>query len=150
MRITVPPVVQVALVGALMWLVHYFGLGPELTFAGRGLLARACFLIGVLILAAAVVAFIRQKTTVSPMAPSEASKLVTQGLFRFSRNPMYLAMLLLLTGWAILLSNPVNALALIGFVWFMTEFQIKPEEEALRDKFGEEYAEYCRKTRRWI
>ncbi len=150
MRISVPPVAQTIIAGALMWLIHRVDLGPALAFSGQRLVAAGFVLAGFLIGAAAVAAFVKQKTTVNPMAPESASKLVTDGLFRISRNPMYLAMLLLLIGWAVWLGDIATVPPLIGFVWFMTAFQIKPEEEALREKFGEAYADYCRRTRRWI
>ena len=94
--------------------------------------------------------FRKQRTTFNPTQPTNASSLVKTGIFRMSRNPMYISMLLLLIGWAVKLGNPFSILILILFVWYMTQFQIKAEEEALTKIFGTEYKEYCRKVRRWL
>jgi protein-S-isoprenylcysteine O-methyltransferase Ste14 len=63
---------------------------------------------------------------------------------------MYLGLLLLLTAWAIWLSNPVALIFLPVFMLYMTLFQIRPEEKALLDKFGSEYLAYMRSVRRWL
>ena len=101
-------------------------------------------------LALALGAFIRARTTVNPLAPEEAATLVTTGLYRISRNPMYLAMAAILTGGAFLMGNLSAFVAPILFVWLMTEFQIKPEERALQARFGEAFDAYRIRTRRWI
>ena len=98
----------------------------------------------------AVSAFVRAKTTVNPLDPGSAEKLVTTGLFRFSRNPMYLGMLLALTGWVIWLGAWSAMLAPALFIWIMTAFQIKPEERSLQLKFGDQFTLYRTRTRRWI
>jgi protein-S-isoprenylcysteine O-methyltransferase Ste14 len=75
---------------------------------------------------------------------------VTSGIYRLSRNPMYLGFLLALAGWTVFLGN-IIALALLPlFVAHMNAFQIKPEERALLAKFGPAYAQYMRTTRRWL
>ena len=89
-------------------------------------------------------------TTVNPMRPSETKTLVTKGLYRFSRNPMYFGMLLLLVGWAILLFTLTSWLGIPLFIWYMNQFQIKPEEAILQKTFGEGYQKYMAQVRRWI
>ena len=106
--------------------------------------------VGVLIEAVSVLAFLRARTTVTPLKPEKASTLVVGGLYRASRNPMYLGMLILLIGWALWLGNPASLLLLPMFVIYLTVFQIKPEEAALAEKFGADYDAYCRRVRRWI
>ena len=101
-------------------------------------------------LSAMVGAFVHAKTTVNPLAPESAEELVTSGLFRFSRNPMYLGMLLVLTGGLIWLGAWSAMLAPILFIWVITEIQIKPEERALQQKFGDQFTLYRSRTRRWI
>ncbi|GJL91422.1 methyltransferase family protein [Hyphococcus sp.] len=150
MRTLIPPPLHGLLVGLLMWLVNRYFPFSELAFPGRTPLAIVFIVLGGLIEVAALATFVKRKTTINPVVPSNASVLVTDGLFQFSRNPMYLALLLVLIGWALWLGSPVNAALLVGFIWFLTEFQIKPEEDALREKFGENYTQYCRETRRWI
>ena len=150
MTLRIPPVLQVIIFGALSWAAAR--LLPALAFSidgvpliGWGLIALA----GVILLLS-VQTFVRAETTVNPVSPDQANKLVVSGLYRFSRNPMYLAMALLLTGGALILENFAALIGPALFVAAMTYLQIKPEECALQEKFGDEYAEYCQRTRRWI
>jgi protein-S-isoprenylcysteine O-methyltransferase Ste14 len=76
--------------------------------------------------------------------------MVVTGIYRISRNPMYLGMLLLLVAWAILLSNLAASLVLPLFVLYMNHFQISPEEVALASRFGADFAAYCKAVRRWL
>jgi protein-S-isoprenylcysteine O-methyltransferase Ste14 len=99
---------------------------------------------------AGVVAFRRERTTVNPLTPNASSAVVSHGVYRFSRNPMYLGFLVALAGWAVYLSNVASALLLPVFVAYMNQYQIKPEERALLAKFGEQYAQYMSRVRRWI
>jgi len=85
-----------------------------------------------------------------PFNPYQTSSLVISGLYRFSRNPMYFGMLLTLTAWVLYLGHPVGLIGLVLFVLYMNEFQIKPEEKAMHEKFGDEYATYQDRVRRWI
>ena len=97
-----------------------------------------------------ILTFIRSRTTVNPMQPNRASRLVVSGVYRLSRNPMYLGMVLMLSGWAWLLGNPIGWLAVWLFARVLVIVQIGPEEIALRDRFGESYVDYCRCVNRWI
>lgn len=89
-------------------------------------------------------------TTVHPLEPNKATYLVTDGVFRFSRNPMYLGLLLLLIGWAVWLGSASPWLVPPLFVIVLTLVQIIPEERALHQRFGEEYVSYQRSVSRWI
>ncbi len=150
MKLKVPPVGQFVLTIFLCYGISKYL--PELNFQFSGqrviylLLAGVCFIM----LALALIEFQRARTTVDPLHPDKASSLVTSGIFRFSRNPMYLGMLLLLMAFVLKTGNPINFIPVMAFVWSMTEFQIKPEEQALKEIFGEEYQSYLSKTRRWI
>jgi len=84
------------------------------------------------------------------MSPETASRLVDSGIFRFSRNPMYLALLMALGAWGIFLGNLWGLLLIAGFVFYMNQFQIKPEERALETTFGPAYINYKSKVRRWL
>lgn len=97
-----------------------------------------------------IAAFFRRKTTVNPLTPSKTNTLVVDGFYSFSRNPMYLGILMILTGWTLWLGNILNLVLLGLFIWVINELQIKPEEKALRKKFGAEYEAYCKRVRRWI
>lgn len=96
-----------------------------------------------------VLRFRQHGTTVSPTRPAQASVLVTTGLYRLSRNPMYLGLLC----WTMALACHLGGMGVwIGplVLWgWLDRFQIVPEERALQARFGEEYAEYCRRVRRW-
>ena len=107
-------------------------------------------LIGVFVSASGIREFNKASTTVNPLKPDEASSLVTTGVFRRTRNPMYVGLFLILTGWMVWLESLGNLLMLAVFVLVLTELQIKPEERALRQLFGEEYVRYCSQVRRWI
>jgi len=97
-----------------------------------------------------VLQFLRAKTTVNPLQPGAASALVTGGIYRFTRNPMYLGMAAMLLAWAVYLSN-IAALAVLPlFVLYMNRFQIGPEERALQARFGAEFEAYRARVRRWV
>jgi protein-S-isoprenylcysteine O-methyltransferase Ste14 len=105
---------------------------------------------GLLVAVAGVLAFRRQRTTINPLHPEQSTALVTTGIYRHTRNPMYLGLLLVLLGFAIWLGNVLAPIMLVAFVLYLTRFQIVPEERVLREKFGEEYARYMRRVRRWL
>jgi protein-S-isoprenylcysteine O-methyltransferase Ste14 len=149
MKLKIPPVALVLLVAALMWAVNRIT-DFTFTFEGQLWIAKGLFGLCTFVLVFSLYAFRKLKTTVDPMKPDKASNLVTIGIYHITRNPMYLAMLLLLLGWAVKLGNPLSLLLLVFFVWYMNQFQIKPEEEALTELFGEDYQNYCKKVRRWI
>lgn len=106
--------------------------------------------IGVGVLLAGVWAFRRHRTTVNPLHPEHTTFVVTGGVYRYTRNPMYLGLLLVLLALALWLGNGIAPIMLIVFVLYLTRFQIVPEERALLAKFGDEYARYTRQVRRWI
>lgn len=150
MKLVIPPPLIGLLTGAGMW-----GLArmlPDLTVEASLLrwCAVAVMAVGVLIEAVSVLAFLRARTTVTPLKPEKASTLVVSGLYHVSRNPMYLGMLILLIGWALWLANPAALILPPVFVLYLTVFQIKPEEAALSEKFGSDYEAYRGRVRRWI
>jgi protein-S-isoprenylcysteine O-methyltransferase Ste14 len=87
---------------------------------------------------------------VNPTQPETSSTIVTSGIYRWSRNPMYAGFLLILAGWAVQLASIAAVLLLPAFVLYMNRYQIQPEERALTDKFGAEYLSYRRRVRRWL
>ncbi len=150
MRLLIPPPVQGLIFGAAMWQLARLLPQFAMSFPGDRYVALVCLIIGVGMELIAVRAFFVAKTTVNPLKPENANKLVISGLYKISRNPMYLGLLIFLTGWAIWLGNPLNVGLLVLFVAYITYSQIKPEEAVLREKFGADYADYCRSVRRWI
>lgn len=105
--------------------------------------------LAVLLEGSAVLAFLRRRTTVNPLTPQRSRVLVVSGFYRVSRNPMYLGMLCLLLAWAWWLQQWPALLGPLLFVLWLNRFQIAPEERALLALFGEDYAAYCRRVRRW-
>lgn len=98
----------------------------------------------------AVTHFFKAGTTVHPHCPEKSSRLVAHGIYRYSRNPMYLALLLLLIAWSLHLGWLLAPLGWGLFVLWITRFQIRPEERTLERLFGDEYRAYCRRVRRWL
>jgi len=144
-----PPVIALA-IGIAMWGLSVGTDAFRFEFPGRGAIALAVAGAGLLIDLVSVVAFIRARTTVNPLAPDKANALVVSGLYRFSRNPMYLGMLLILLGWALWLGQSLALPLLAAFVIAIEALQIRPEEAALEQKFGDEYRAYKKRVRRWI
>ncbi len=95
-------------------------------------------------------AFRRAGTTVNPMAPERSTQLIVHGLHRWSRNPMYLGHAVLLVGVALLLRNAAALVPALLYVAYISRFQIVPEERALCARFGQPYADYCARVRRWL
>jgi len=94
--------------------------------------------------------FIKFNTTVNPINPENTTSLVTSGIYRISRNPMYLGFALVLAGLGAFLGNLSSLFVIAMFIWYITKYQIIPEENVLENKFGEGFREYKTKVRRWI
>lgn len=146
----IPPIFQVIICGGVSWIVAKNANMLDYDWTGNTILGAIFIVAGVLLIIAALLEFKRAKTTINPIDPSKAQNLVADGLYKYTRNPMYLSLALLLIGYAILQSDLLAFLGPLLFVVMMTVLQIKPEEATLRAKFGEAYEAYCRKTRRWI
>lgn len=146
----VPPALIMLVFGVLMYVLDKFLPIGEFDFFGRQELAMFLFGLGALVMLLSMIQFFIKKTTVDPRNPDKASNLVTNGIFKFTRNPMYLGMLLFLLAIGLKLGNAFNTLIAAAFVAYMNRFQIKPEEEALSKIFGKEYSIYCKLTRRWF
>lgn len=150
MSLKLPPVVVVFIFGAAMFLLATFLPVGFFNFFGRTVLVKILLVVLVLILSASTYKFFKAKTTVNPKDLDKTSALVTSGVYAYTRNPMYLAMLLLLIAWGLYLGNAFNTLLAAGFVSYINAYQIKPEEEILTVKFGKEFTMYTKKVRRWF
>lgn len=137
-------------IGLLMWLVARspFGYRMEVPFTAEA--GTVIIVLGMVVVALGMVQFARLKTTVNPLDLTQSTRLAIGGVYRYTRNPMYLGLTLILFGWVLHLDSPVNILLLVAFVLVITELQIKPEEAALKRLFGEEYEKYFRRVRRWL
>ena len=150
MKLLIPPPIVAALCGLAMWGIAHVLPQTRLAFSFQTLLASIFIVAGLSIDLVSIGAFRKAKTTVTPLAPEKASSLVVTGLYRYTRNPMYVGMLFILTGVAIWLGSLVNALVLIAFVAYITVFQIMPEEARLAQVFGADYERYRTRVRRWL
>lgn len=150
LELKIPPAVLVLLYGVAMWLASDYlpTLAVELPY--REALTSAFVIAGGWFGVSGILAFRKARTTVNPEKPDTASVLVTNGVYRVSRNPMYFGLLLALLGWATYLSNILPFIGLPMFVAYMNRFQIHPEEQALSARFGAKYHDFLRSVRRWI
>ena len=150
LELKVPPPAVALLLGIAMWLASAASSPLALVLPGRRPIALVVVALSVAIGAAGMLSFRRARTTINPTTPDAASSLVVTGIYRFTRNPMYLGFFLLLTGWAIYLANIPAFAGPVLFVLYINRFQIAPEERALAAKFGTAFDDYRRRTRRWI
>ncbi len=150
MKYKLPPVVVFMVFGLLMYLLASYLPVGNFDFFGRYPLAIGISGIALLLALLSLYQFAKAKTTVDPIKPSKASVLVVSGIYQYTRNPMYLALLLILIAIGLKLGNAFNTIIAAGFVYFMNHFQIKKEEEALLKLFGKDYRLYCKAVRRWF
>ena len=120
----------------------------QLFFSPVNYLGIVAIFLGIAIVLFCAYVFRQKNTTIKPF--QESSYLVKEGIFNYTRNPIYLGMIIFLIGlWLFLGSlSPVFIIPL--FVGLIQEKFIKQEEKMLEDKFGEEYQEYKLTVRRWI
>jgi protein-S-isoprenylcysteine O-methyltransferase Ste14 len=150
LELKIPPVLVAAITAMLMWGTYI--LTPEILIAKelRFVFVYLIAVVGVAIGLAGVISFKKARTTVNPLKPENCSALVDSGVFKITRNPMYLALLFALIAWGLFLGS-IYALVWGGcFVFYMNRFQIQPEERALKKQFGEQFVKYTHGVRRWI
>ncbi|MBT9553679.1 MAG: isoprenylcysteine carboxylmethyltransferase family protein [Hydrogenophaga sp.] len=150
LELKVPPPVVGLVVGVAMWFLAPLGPGLAVPDPARLWLALAVAAVGAGFDLTGLIAFVRRHTTVNPLRPTNTSALVTSGVYRITRNPMYLGMACLLTAWAVWLGALWPWLGPVAFVLYITRFQIQPEERVLTTLFGEAYTAYTRRVRRWL
>ena len=150
LELRVPPPVLALCLALLMWFTSSLVPPVVVPFGVRVGIALALVVIGQSISISGMVSFRRARTTINPIKPSAASSLVTSGVYRYTRNPMYLGLSVTLMAWAVFLSNLMALLAVPLFVLYISRFQINPEERVLSSLFGAEYAAYKEKVRRWL
>lgn len=145
----VPPPVVTSVVALLMWgLFLWF---PQAVAAKSSTTLAAVFcVVGLAFIVAGVGAFKQRKTTVNPLDLGKSTAMVNHGIYRVTRNPMYVGMLFLLFAWALFLAHILAMLCLVPWLVYMSRFQIDPEERAMNELFGDEYRVYCQQVRRWL
>jgi protein-S-isoprenylcysteine O-methyltransferase Ste14 len=150
LELKIPPLVVGVIIAMLMWLISWALPTYVFAFPLQQDVAVGFWLAGVVITGVAVMSFGRAKTTVNPMKPESTASLVQSGIYRFTRNPMYLGFFFALVGLGVLLGNALAVLLLSVFIFYMNRFQIEPEERALTALFGREYVAYSSRVRRWL
>lgn len=150
LELKIPPVILVVFFALAMWLLAPLTASFTISTVLSVTLALCLAVTGIAVALAGVMAFRRANTTVDPRVPQQSASLVIVGIYRYSRNPMYLGFLLLLTAYACYLQSWLALALLPLFVLYMNQFQIKPEEYHLLQKFGSAYQAYLTKVRRWL
>ncbi|MEY8205361.1 MAG: isoprenylcysteine carboxylmethyltransferase family protein [Bermanella sp.] len=151
LELKIPPPVAALVMAGLMYVskgLYQDVFGFELEY--KLLMAAMISVLALLLDFAALWVFVRAKTTVNPIKASNVSALVTSGIYRYSRNPMYVGNFLFLFAWLIFLSSALNAIFLVFYVLYTNKFQITPEERILRERFGDDYRAFCLRVRRWV
>lgn len=146
----IPPPVVGALVAGGMWGLSPFASSLALPSTVRTVAVAVLLVAGLAFDLLGLLAFRAARTTVNPLAPGRAAALVTGGVYRITRNPMYLGMALLLLAWAVYLSAWPAFAGPVAFVLYITRFQIRPEERVLQAKFGDAFTHYAERVRRWL
>lgn len=147
MALKIPPPLWLTLFGALMWLIAKTLPGAPWHAPG---LAITLFLIGSVLCLSGAYALHQARTTLNPHHPENSRTLVRHGIYRYSRNPIYLGMAFLLAAWAAHLGHALPWLGIAGFIYCLNRYQIRPEETILHNTFTTDYEHYSRHTRRWL
>ena len=150
LRLKIPPIIQAGICLLAMWLLSRYLPLSSFEIMSRPAITAIITAFGGLIGVTGIVSFRKAKTTVDPRTPDKASKLVIVGIYNYTRNPMYLGLLVILVGLAVLFGALSPFLTIPIFVWFMNRLQIEAEEEALEELFVESFREYKLKVRRWL
>ena len=148
MKNKIPP----PLVTLFFGLCIYFSQGyfPEFNLEFLTILSYIFYFTGLTILVLAVRLFKKQNTTVNPIKIENASSLVTSGIFKYSRNPMYLGMVMILLGLALMFNLIGGIFFTLLFAIYITKYQIRPEEEVMERLFGEDFLKYKNNVRVWL
>jgi len=150
LELKIPPPLVMLITAAEMWALARFGASAGIGSFWTGALIVIAVCSGFALATAGLFDFKRADTTIHPTKPEETSALVVSGMYRYSRNPMYLGLTLVLLAWAIYLGSIVAFFLLPLFLAYIQRFQIRPEERILAEKFGDEYTAYQLRVRRWI
>jgi protein-S-isoprenylcysteine O-methyltransferase Ste14 len=150
LELKIPPPVVAAITGLAMWGAAHWLPGLRLLPLPHRLLPALVAVLGAAATIAGMATFRRVGTTVNPLQPAKATALVTGGVYRLTRNPMYLGLLLVLSAWALALASVPAWIGPVAFIAWITRFQVRPEERALATLFGADYAAYRARVRRWL
>jgi len=148
MKTKIPPPIVALTFGFLIYYTK--NIFPKIKIVCGYVFGSFMIIIGLFIILSAIILFKKYKTTITPLNPSSATKLIVHGVYKFSRNPMYLGLILVLSGISII-QNPIGgSLFIPSFILYLNHFQIIPEESAMLDLFKDDFLKYKENVRRWI
>jgi len=150
LELKIPPPVVALLCAAVMWLVDQYTLAYLVSPALKWSFVVFFIVVGATFDIAGLLAFRRSKTTINPLHPEKSSTLVSGGIYNITRNPMYCGMVAFLIAWMSYLGNSSTLIGVFLFMWYITKFQIIPEEQILTKLFGEDFVAYQNRVRRWL
>jgi protein-S-isoprenylcysteine O-methyltransferase Ste14 len=150
LELKIPPPIIALFIAIAMWLTKSFAPSFDLNLPTRIIVVAAVLCLAGYFGIAGTVAFRRAKTTVNPLKPENSSALVTSGVYRLTRNPMYVSFTLILLAWMVFLSSITLIAGPLLFTLYITRFQIQPEERILQGIFGDTFTAYMLRTRRWL
>lgn len=150
LELKIPPAVITLIIAIAMWWIdEYF----TFNWATVGKLLWVSFIflgIGGIFGLLGLIEFYKSSTSIDPHKPSKTSKLVTNGIYSISRNPMYVGLLLILIGYGFYLGNVLTFVVIPLFAGYMNRYQILAEEKVMQEKFGDDYRKYKSEVRRWF
>ena len=148
MKTKIPPPI-IALICIVINYLSTYLINP-IKFPNIEIIGGVILFLGITTAVLAILLFKKEKTTVNPMNPEETTSLVTTGIFSITRNPMYLGLFFVISSTILFFGSWFGIIILMFFVWYITKFQIIPEEEAMEKLFSNKYDEYRQNVRRWI
>lgn len=150
LELKIPPVAVLLVLASIAWFSVKIFPVLGLDFPFNVSVSAVLGLIGCGLTIAGARSFYRAGTTVNPLKPETTTTLVREGIYRYSRNPIYLGLAIILLSWGIYLSHLLSLIFVIAFVVYMNFFQIQPEERTLQKLFGACFDRYKRRVRRWL
>lgn len=150
LELKIPPAIITLVIATAMWWIDQYLVFHWATFGSIWWVSFMFVAIGGVFGLVGLVQFYKSSTSIDPHKPEKASRLVTNGIYSISRNPMYTGLLLMLVGYGFYLGNGLAFALLPLFMGYMNRYQITPEEKVMEDKFGEEYQKYKSEVRRWL
>jgi len=150
LKLRIPPPVYALLTAGLMWFLNSTFPMIDVFKSPWNSIGWVFITVGLVIDLWSVGLFWKQETTINPLKPDNSKSIVEDGMYQYSRNPMYLGMLSILLGVAVLLGSLSPLFCLPLFVVLITTQQIIPEEMTLTNKFGQAYLDYKHRVRRWL
>ena len=150
LELKIPPPAVTGIIAALMWGIARIAPLMDVSAFMRTAAAITLAVAGIAISLAGILEFRRARTTVNPMKPETTSSLVCSGIYKATRNPMYVGVLFVLLAWSVFLSSVWALIGPWAFMLYINRFQIVPEERVLLAMFGSSYSAYTSRVRRWL